>query len=92
MTETIRHVLQRMILADLELLHCHLGSGVVLVEDPSQQKMIQAELLELIERRKETISKRRINSEGEKSNKVEREPKIGAEVKPEGPEVKPEGP
>ena len=62
------------------------------VKDPSQQKVIQAELLELIERRKETISKSRINSEGEKSNKVEREPKIGAEVKPEGPEVKPEGP
>ena len=57
MTKTIRHVLQRMILADPELLHCHLGSGVVLVEDPSQQKLIQAELLELIERRKESISK-----------------------------------
>ena len=49
MTETIRHVMQRMMLSDLELLKSHLGTGIVSVGDPSQQKVIQTELLELIE-------------------------------------------
>ena len=57
MTETIRHVMQRMMLSDLELLKSHLGTGIVSVGDPSQQKVIQTELLELIEERKETIRK-----------------------------------
>lgn len=57
MTETIRHVMQRMMLSDLELLKGHLETGIVSVGDPAQKKMIQTELLELIEGRKETIRK-----------------------------------
>ena len=76
------------------------------MEDPSQQRVIQAELLELIEGRKETIKKnekkeqimlmpkRKRNTRGEcrVKSEGEKEPKTEPEVKPEGPEVKPKGP
>ena len=57
MSETIRHVMQKMLLSELELLRDHIGNGIVSVVDPAQKKVIQTELRELVEERKETIRK-----------------------------------
>ena len=98
--------MQRMMLSDLELLKSHLGTGVVSVGDPSQQKVYQTELLELIEGWKETIRKneqkepiqlmpkpkRNTRGEWKVKSESEKEPKTEPEVKPDGPETKPDGP